>query len=80
MVVAVLEMDEMTVSVVDFEPGLPLEELPPLPPVGMELPPEPAAAASSACRSDQLLLLMPTPFSAACRRRSREFCWSVDVR
>ena len=49
-VVAVLEMDEMTVSVVDLEPEdlnfLPAEEPDGL--VVMELPPLPLAAASSA--------------------------------
>ena len=49
-VVAVLEMDEMTVSTVDLEPEepdfLPPEEPPPV--VTIELPPLPLAAASSA--------------------------------
>ena len=70
-VVAVLEMDEMTVSVVDLEPDdffLPaaLDGL-----VVMELLPLPLAAANSACRWDQLLLLTPTPARACCRKRSR---------
>ena len=69
-VVAVLEMDEMTVSVVDLEPDFFLPEEP-LPVVTMELPPLPLAAANSACRWDQLLLLTPTPARACCRKRSR---------